>query len=179
MKNLETKRFQAKVASILIDQKNKITKDTCKYIEVFTSIEMVKFSNEMPYTGDFKNKIFFTYSDHYQGNSATYMSIGNLNQPHTSMDDRGYIRGVATDLEGYLTLRSAKMLNHNLDCVAPIYLPKFRKSKNSESYKAICKEIIQNGCLELDLFILEQQRLLNEKLREMTDCSLLHYLRNI
>jgi hypothetical protein len=95
------------------------------------------------------------------------------------MDDRGYIKGIATDLDGYLKLRSAKMLDHNFDCVAPIYFPTFRKSKNSEAYIATCNEIVKNGMSELNAFVLVQKKIMNEKLREMTDCSLLHYLRDI
>lgn len=179
MKNSKTKKFETKVASILTEQKNRITNDASKHIEAFTTIEMVKFTNETPYTGDFKNKIFLTYSDHYRANLGTCMSVGQLNQPHTSTDDRGYIKGIATDLDGYLKLRSAKMLNHNFDCVAPIYFPRFIKSKNSEAYSLTCNEIVNNGISELNAFILEQQKVLNEKLFEMTDCSLLHYLRDI
>ena len=179
MKNSKTKKFETKVASILNEQKNRITNDVEKHIEAFATIEMVKFTNEMPYTGDFKNKIFLTYSDHYRANLGTYMSVGQLNHPHTVMDDRGYIKGIATDLDGYLKLRAAKMLSHNFDCVAPIYFPKFRKSKNSEAYIATCKEIVKNGMSELNAFVLDQQKIMNEKLREITDCSLLHYLREI
>lgn len=179
MKNSETKKFETKVASILTEQKNRITNDVAKHIETFATIEMVKFTNETPYTGDFKNKIFLSYCDHYRANLGTCMSVGQLNDPHTSMDDRGYIKGIATDLDGYLKLRSAKMLNHNFDCVAPIYFPIFRKSKNSEAYVATCNEIVKNGMSELNAFVLEQQKILNEKLREITDCSLLHYLRDI
>jgi hypothetical protein len=179
MKNSETKKFETKVASILTEQKKIITNNVAKHIETFATIEMVKFTNETPYTGDFKNKIFFTYSDHYRGNLGTWMNVGQLNNQHKSMDDRGYIKGIATDLDGYLKLRSAKMLGHNFDCVAPIYFPIFRKSKNSEAYFVTCKEIVKNGMSELNAFILEQQKFMNEKLREITGCSLLHYLRDI
>lgn len=123
-----------------------------------------------------KNKVFLTYSDHYRANSGTCMSVGHLNHPHINMDDRGYIKGVATDLDGYLALRSAKMLNHNFDCVAPIYFP---KSKNSEQYTDTCNAIVKAGMAELNQFILEKQKVLNQKLKEMTGCSLLHYLRDI
>jgi len=179
MENSETKKFEIKVASILRHKKNRIANEVEKHIETFASIEMVKFTNERPYTGDFKNKIFLTYCDHYKYNLGTYMSVGQLNHPHTVMDDRGYIKGIATDLDGYLKLRAAKMLSHNFDCVAPIYFPTFRKSKNSEAYVATCKEIVKNGMSELNAFVLEQQKIMNEKLREITDCSLLHYLREI
>ena len=179
MENSKTKKFETKVASILKNKKNRITNDVEKHIEKFATIEMVKFTNEKPYTGDLENKIFLTYCDHYRDNLGTYMSVGQLNHPHTSMYDRGYIKGIATDLDGYLKLRAAKMLVHNFDCVALSYLPTFRKSKHSEAYVATCKDIVKNGMSELNAFVLEQQKIMNEKLREITDCSLLHYLRDI
>lgn len=179
MKNSETKKFETKVASILTEQKNRITNEVAKHIETFATIELTVFTNENPYSGEFKNRIFLTYSDHYRANLGTWMSVGHLKHPHTNIDDRGYIKGVATDLDGYLKLRSAKMLNHNFDCVAPIYFPKFRKSKNSEAYRNTCNEIFKSGMAELNEFILEQQKVLNQKLNEMTGCSLLHYLRDI
>jgi hypothetical protein len=179
MKNIEIRKFEAKVASILIEQKNRITLDVAKHLEVFETIELLKFNNETPYDGELKNKIFLTYSDHYRANLGTWMSVGQLNEPHINMDDRGYIKGVATDLDGYLKLRSANMLNHNLDCVAPIYFPKFRNSKNKEQYIVTCNDAVKLAINELKEFILEQQKVLNEKLKEMTGCSLLHYLREI
>jgi hypothetical protein len=179
MENSETKKFEIKVASILRHKKNRIANEVEKHIETFANIEMVKFTHEMPYTGDFKNKIFLTYCDHYRYNLGTWMSVGELNHPHTLMDDRGYIKGIATDLDGYLTLRAAKMLDHNFDCVAAIYFPTFRKSKNSEAYVATCNEIVKNGMSELNAFVLDQKKIMNEKLREITGCSLLHYLRDI
>ncbi len=179
MKNSETKKFETKLALNLIEQKNRITNEVAKYLEVFKTIELIKFSNETPYDGELKNKIFLTYSDHYRANLGTWMSVGYLNHPHINMDDRGYIKGVATDLDGFMKLRSAKMLSHNFDCVAPIYFPKFRKSKNSEQYIANCNAMVKSGMTELNEFILEQQKVLNQKLNEMTGCSLLHYLRDI
>lgn len=179
MKNSKIKKFETKVASILTEQKNRITNEVAKHLEVFGTIELTKFTNEMPYNGELKNKIFFTYNDHYRANSGTWMSVGTLNHPHINMDDRGYIEGVATDLDGFIKLRSAKMLNHNFDCVANIYFPKFRKSKNSEQYIATCNAIVKDGLAELNEFILEQQKVFNQKLNEMTGFSLLHYLRDI
>lgn len=179
MRNSETKKFKTKVASILTEQKNRITNEVAKHLKMFTTIELTKFNNETPYDGELKNKIFLTYSDHYRANLGTWMSVGHLSHPHMNMDDRGYIKGVATDLDGFMKLRSAKMLNHNFDCVAPIYFPKFRKSKNREQYIATCNAVVKVGLADLNEFILEQQKVLNQKLNEMTGCSLLHYLREI
>ena len=179
MKNSETKKFETKVALLLTEQKNRITNEVAKHIETFATIELTVFTNENPYRGELKNKIFLTYSDHHTANSGTWMSVGHLNHPHTNIDDRGYIKGVATDLDGYLKLRSAKNLSHNFDCVASIYFPRFRKSKNSEQYKNTCNAIFKDAMDELNQFVLNQQKVLNQKLNEMTGCSLLHYLREI
>ena len=179
MTNLKTKKFETKVASILTEQKNRLMSDVAKHLESFGTIDFKKFNNENTYEGELKNTIFFTYSDHYRGNSGTWMSVGKLCQSHQNMDDRGYIKGVATDLDGYMKLQSANYLNHNFDCVANIYFPKFRTSKNKEQYIAICNQAVKTAMLELNEFVLAQKKVLNEKLNEMTGCSLLHYLRNI
>ena len=179
MKNSETKKYEAKVASILAEQKNLLTNVVAIHLEEFETIEFTKFNNKKPYDGELKNKIFFTYSDHYRANSGTRMSVGHLNRPHTYMEDRGYIKGVATDLDGFIKLRSAKKLIHEFEYVAHLYFPKFRKSKNSEQYIDTCNEIIKDGLAEMNEFILEQQKVMNQKLKEMTGCSLLHYLRDI
>lgn len=179
MKNLKVKQFKIKVDLILTEQKNRITNEVANHIEEFKTIDMVKFTNEHPYNGDFKNKIFLIYHDHYRYNSGVSMSIGTLTHPHIFMEDRGYIKGVATNLDGYLKLRSAKRLNHNFNNVARIFLPKFKKSKHSEAYRAECDNIVKGGLEELNLFVLEQQKVLNDILYKMTNCSLLHYLMDI
>mgnify|MGYP000850237109 CR=1 FL=1 len=178
MKNSKLKKFEIKVASLILENKDKIINEVAKHLETFETIEFIKFNYKEPYTGDLKNKIFLTYSNHYRFNSGTSMSIGSLKHPHFFMGDRGYIKGVAIDLESYLKLRSAKMINHTLD-IARLYQPKFRKSKNSEIYTNTCHDLIKSAIEIMDNYILDQQKVLNKKLNEMTGCSLLHYIENI
>ena len=179
MKNATIKKFETQIASILLENKNRITDEVLTHLEEFKSIELIIFNNKNPYCGELKNKIFLIYSDHHNANLGTWMSIGYLKHPHLHMDDRGYIKGVATDLDGYLKLRSAKMINHNFKKIASTYFPKFQESKNKEENINTCNVIVNAGIDELNEFILDQQKVLNQKLKEMTNCSLLHYLRDI
>jgi len=172
MKNSATKRFESKAASILAEQKNRILKEVAAHIEAFATIEFIKFTNEKPYAGETKNKIFFLTRSELL---MSWMTVGQLDTPH----GRGYLKGVATDLDGYLKLRAAKMLYHDFDYVAPIYLPKFRKSQNRGKYLETCTNILNASLDELNEFILVQKKVLNGKLNEMTGCSLLFYLRDI
>lgn len=177
--NKKVKEFEAKIGSILKEQKTSIKNAVDKHLESFSTIEFIKFDNVNPYGGEFRNKIFFTYSDHYSANSGTWMTVGNLHHPHVNFDDRGYIKGVATDLDGYMKLRSAKLLNHNFDVVVPLYMPRFSKSKYSEQSKFACIEIHENSMNELNEFILQQHSIMNKFLHDLTGCSLLYYLNNI
>lgn len=179
MTNSAVKQFEAKVNQIVSEQKTRITTWVNEHIATFQSIDLATFSNEQPYNGEVKNKIFFTYNNHYRGNSGTWMSVGELTRPHLNYEDRGYIKGVMTDLDGYMKLQSASRLSHNFDCVYGIYYPRFRASKHSQEYKGQCDAIVSKAMAELNLFVDEQKKVLNVKLNEMTGCSLLHYLRNL
>jgi hypothetical protein len=177
--NSETKQFAAKMAAIVANQKAHLTNEVAQHIDAFKGIHLTPFTNTTPYNGETKNRIFLTYSDHYKGNLPTWMSVGNLKHPHTNMGDRGYIKGVVTDLDGYIKLRSASFLNHNCEAIASIYLPRFRRSKYSNEYRATCAAIIKAAKDELDEFVSLQKATMNEALKELTSCSLLHYLREI
>ena len=179
MKNSKVKQFEAKVNQIVESSKAVILTDVENYLSSFNEISFETFSSENPYVGMLKNKIFFTYSDHYRANSGTWMEVGKLSHPHLSYEDRGYIKGAATDLDGYMKLKSANGLNHNFDCVCRIYYPRFHKSANSDQYKAECDAIAARATKELNQCIEEQKKMMNNKLKELTGCSLLHYLRNI
>lgn len=178
MRNSKFKKFENMVSSIIEEEKKRINFEVAKHLETFETIEFIKFNYREPYEGELKNKIFLTYSDGYRHNIKTSMTIGYLNQPHTSIDDRGYIKGVAIDLDGYMKLRSAKMMKHNID-ITTIYHPIFRKSKNSDIYTKACLVMLKSALETISVYILDQQKVLNEKLHEMTGCSLLHYLNNI
>lgn len=179
MKNQKTKQFSVKVAQVVEQEKKRIKASTDKHTEEFENIEFNKFDNENTYSGELKNKIFFTYSNHYRGNLGTWMSVGELKGPHVNMDDRGYVKGVATDLDGYVKLRSANMLSHNLGTICNIYFPKFRNSKNKDKHVHECQSHVNIAIAELNEFVEFQKKYLNETLRTMTGCSLLRYLGNI
>jgi hypothetical protein len=179
MKNLKIKQFEAKIVQIIENQKLQLEKETKNHLSTFEIIDFTIFSNESPFQGEVKNKIFFIYHDHYHANSGTWMQVNELMHSHQNMEDRGYIKGVATDLDGYLKLRAAKNLNHNLDSIARIYLPRFRNSKHKSKYVEICVELIKSRSNELNEFVEIQKKILNEKLSKMTNCSLLYYIQNI
>lgn len=179
MTHSKIKAFKVKLTEIVSQQVERAKNDTADHLQSFDSIKFVVFNNESPYQGSFSNTIFFTYSDHYRGNSGTWMNVGHLGQPHTNMDDRGYIKGVATDLDGYMKLRSANRLNHNVEPVANIYFPRFRKSKHSAEYANTCTAMVNDAIKAVDDFIITQRAVLNERLNSLTGCSLLFYLRDI
>lgn len=110
-----------------IDADFESAKDTLK------EIEFDYFTNESPYLGDVKNKIFLTYSNHYSANSGVDMSINRLNHAHADYEDRGYLKGVAVDLYNFMKLKG---LFSDIFYYDSLYIkrPKFRKSKHSDNY---------------------------------------------
>lgn len=156
--------------------KTGIQKRVDDFLKSVDTIELILFSYSSPYLGQTKNKIFFTYSDHYSANSGVDMEVGKLSHPHMNYEDRGYIKGVATDLDGYIKLRNAKIaLEHNFDIVAKLYFPKLRSQKRIAEAEAIQNKINT----ELKEFVKEQFDRINKELQEITGCSLLYYIRNI
>ena len=179
MKTLKVKNFEAKINQIVSGKKQQIINEVTNHLATFETIQFEVFSKEEPYEGETKNKIFFTYCNHYRANLGTWMEVGTLTHPHYSYEDRGYIKGVATDLEGYMKLKKANGLNHNFAVVFGIYYPRFRKSIHSNQYIAECDYIAKHAMSELDQFVTDQKKAMNEQLKKLTGCSLLHYLRNI
>ena len=177
--NPKIKKFENKLNSLVIEQKENIKKYVQIYMDNFKTIDFTLFNNNNRYTGELKNNIFFTYSDCYRANSPISMMVGNLHNAHINMDDRGYIKGVATDLDGYLKLRKAKYLNHNLECIVGIYYPHFRESKNKQQYIDCCNKLIAVRVEELNNYVTEHKALMNEELNTMTDCFLLNYIKEI
>lgn len=107
------------------------------------------------------------------------MTVGCVGSPHIDMNDRGYIKGVATDLDGYLKLRSAKNIGHYFDAVIHLHVPRFRKSKFSQIYIDYCNDLIEKAKDELDEFVEEKKHEINVLLHNLTGLSLLNYVRNI
>lgn len=172
------KEFKIKVAEIVKYKQQAMNayKDTA--IAKIPALNLSIFTNDKPYSGSLENTIFFTYSNHYRGNSGAWMSINTLNNPHINYEDRGYIKGVATDLTGYLALR-AMTVEANINDTFSLYMPHFNKSKHSEIYINECKAIIQDAKYSLNVYANSMNAEINAKLRELTGCSLLHYLRTI
>jgi hypothetical protein len=177
--NKKVNQFKAKIGEIIDNQKKSICSLANAHLSSFDTIDFIIFDETNRYNGILKNKIFFTYCDHYRANSGTNMQIGELVHPNSLNEDRGYLKGVATDLDGYIKLRSANNLNHNIQVIASIYFPKFKKSLNSENYKLQCNDIVDNAIKEMNLFVANFKKLFNDRLFDLTNCSLLHYLRSI
>lgn len=177
MKNTKVDYFRSKASLILAVKKEQVNGCVIKHLDNFDSIRFVLFSNNNQYIGSTKNKFFFTYCNHYNGNSGTNMEICELTHPHVDYEDRGYLKGVATDLDGYMKLISANDIVDNIDSSLSLYMPHFRNSTHSEKYIVECKTIAQGTILEFEEFIKKKTKILNEKLRELTGCSLLYYIR--
>lgn len=173
----KVQEFQKKAAQIVASQKKIIINEVTKHIANFETIDFDVFTNEKPYKGEFKNKVFFTHNDAYRYNNNTDMSVENLRNSHVNYEDRGYQKGCATDLHGYLILRDANLIGHNFIDIIHIYMPEFKKSKNKTEYILMCENIKKQAIKELDFFVKELRDILNAKLRELTNCSLLEYLR--
>lgn len=178
MKN-KIKAFQSKVAETLHLQKLSLDIQTKENIESLKHIKLLTFSNEKPFIGSSENMIFFTYSDHYISNSGTSQSVCSLHHPHKNYEDRGYIKGVATDLNGYLALKKAKNMNHNIEPIMSIYAPKFKKSKNIVVYDIEVTKIIVSAIEEMDKYRNQKISEINTFLESFTNCSLLYYIQNI
>lgn len=177
MKN-QIKKFKAKIAEIISYKEKAMNESKVNAIAKIPTLKLITFTNETPYDGELNNTIFFTYSNHYRGNLGTWMSVNSLNHPHLNYEDRGYIKGVATDLTGYLTLRTMSV-EPNINDSFTLYKPKFRKSKHSESYEAQCQSMIAEAKNKLNEYAQLMNVEINAELRKLTDCSLLHYLRAI
>lgn len=178
MTTLKVKQFAKKASEELIKIEARINQDIINDATAIESILLEVFTNENPFFGETKNKVFFTYSNHYRGNSGVWMSIGSVNHPHVNYEDRGYIKGVATDLEGYIKLRSLITV---CEYYNPLYLyaPKFRASKNKESYVKLVNEITLDFAAKLKVMAENRVEKANEILKAKTDLSLKYYIRNI
>lgn len=179
MRNLKVSKFREKIEEMVSRQIDLLMKLSEQHLQSFDGIHFSTFSNDKPYTGALENRIFFTYSNHYHYNNGASMAVGKLNHPHVSYEDRGYIKGVATDLDGYCKLRDANLMSHNIESTLALYRPRFKNSKHKSEYEDKCNSAYEAAMVKLDGFVLTQKKMLNERLKEITRCSLLHYLRSI
>ncbi len=178
MKNAKITSFAKKASEEIVKIEAKINLEIEANATAIDSILLECFTNENPFLGETKNKIFFTYSNHFHANSGVWMSVSHLNHPHINYEDRGYIKGVATDLAGYVKLKSLLTICENYN---PLYLyePKFRASKNKEAYVKSVSEIKADFATKLKHLSEKKVEKANEILKAKTDLSIKYYLRDI
>ena len=172
------KEFKDVVYNEVKEQVNRLDIQSESHIETLKNVSFETFSCERPYNGEIKNKVFFTYNDHYKDNLGTWMDVNEFyGLPHTEPEDRGYIKGVVTDLDGLCSLKKANSICYNIDVVLDIYCPTFSKSKHSDSYNEECDSLKKQAIEALESYRAEKIGEINAYLKEATGCSLLHYLR--
>lgn len=158
-------QFKERMAREVEEETSRMERQAARVLQMFSEITFEKFSNKSPYKGEVENKFFFTYSDHYSGNTGAFMYAGSLHHPHTKPDDRGYIKGVATDLKGYRTLLTAHQIGHQIGHFAKDFKLKGEFLKCFEEAKK-----------KLDAEEAWHKDTMNKRLKQMTGCSLLSYM---
>jgi hypothetical protein len=179
--NKKIAEFKTKIDQDITSNKARIDAQFQEKLTELKSLKFKSFTNESPLditTVDVSNTIFLTYSDHYRGNSGTHMTIGYLGQPHTNMDDRGYIRGVAVDLSNFLKFKHMNVSSYSY-LIANIRTPKFNKSKNSDSYKATINIMVAGGVEIINEYTNMMNDKINEAVKALTGCSLTYYIQTI
>jgi len=78
--------------------------------QVVAGVSLRAFSHEEPFEPDNPDLIILTKSDCYSCNSPFALSVGCVHHAHAALDDRGYIRGVAVSLSGFLKLRRLRLI---------------------------------------------------------------------
>lgn len=154
----------------------KIATLTQEKLDLLNQLSFEAFTHENPYNGELKNKIFFTYSNHYRGNSGVWMEAQKLNHPHSRYEDRGYIKGVAVDLNGYLTLKSvfSDIALYNALC---LHTPAIRKSKHAQSYELEILKIKDNFFTKEKELKNAMNAAIDARVKELTGCSLRYYIK--
>lgn len=100
---------------------------------------VIKFTNSEPYAGNCKDKIFFTYENHYSANSGVNCSFEKLTHPHEDCDDRGYIKGIATDLSGYVVITEFQKAGKLQKSIGLVFYGKLAKGSNKETVAAFAE----------------------------------------
>lgn len=170
------KEFAEKLNEIVAKEMDRMDSRTDESIIKIDSVTLDSFTNERPYEGSLENAIFFTYNDHYSANSGIHMCVGSLGHAHVNMDDRGYIKGVATNLSGYMALRSMKPYSN---AYMSLYMPKFRNSKHAATYRTECLNLMSTASAKLDAHKELMNDRINGALKNKTGMSLLYYIRAI
>jgi hypothetical protein len=176
------REFEVKIQNALHNELILLEKRKNTLIEMLNRINLLHFDNKNTYDAtpeNLRNKIFFTYNNHYYKNSGTNMYVGLLIHPHAEIEDRGYIKGCVTDLEGYLVLRMAANIDKEGNLHAFIYMPEFINSKHKDKYVDECNEIIKKANDKLKAHVHKMKDEINQYLKARTNMSLLYYVRNI
>ena len=182
--NQKIKAYEEAVGASLVSNIKRLNEEQLTNIEALKALRFTIFNNTdnplIKDSLDIANTIFFTYCDHYSGNGGMSMSVGFLSpgHAHTNMDDRGYIKGVYMDLANFLKLRrhsQVAQLKHHLS----FYRPKFNKGRNYD-IRIKDMDIIEANALEALAAAKEHaDEYLCQLIRELTGCSLPHYIRAI
>ena len=177
--NIKVRAFCQLIDNTVDRFKAELVNDTAYFLEEFKNIKLSCFDHVNPYSGPVINNIFFVYCDHYHMNKGDKTMVQHLNHPHKYYEDRGYIKGVQTDLNGYVTLKAAAKLNANysLGAVASAHMPVFVR-KDSEKYYLLCQDHWDMAENNLNLFIFQLIEIMNTELEAKTGLSLLNFVRN-
>ena len=156
-----------------------------KCLEIAKSLEFQNFGNGKPFNGDTCNLIFLTYSDHASGNAGVWQSVGSLHHHHDDADDRGYIKGIALDLNNYLKLReiahnfTRSPKNDDFLGISQYIHPTFKNTEKNEILRQKANEKEKELKQQLLEIHMRYHQRLNEFLKEKTGISALYYLREI
>jgi hypothetical protein len=178
MSTIAVKEFvQLTHEKAFVQELNNLKNKSEALLNKLDTVDFIVFDNKNPYEASTKNLIFFTYSNSYKYNSPIWMQVGELIHPHSSFEDRGYIKGVAVDLYGYSILWEILQLNHSLNL--NLYLPKLKNTIHKEKYQ---QQILTRKKEVEDMLEKEVENIknkFNRILREKTGCSLLYYIDRI
>jgi hypothetical protein len=135
MSKEKIKNFREKCDVIYHNFLNKTEELINNFNKVIEELEYISFGNEHKnwFCGDDKNLIFIYLTDSYSGNNNKWIEFGKLFQdPHTEPADRGYISGIAVDLNNYLILT-------DIYCTYSSMFDKFENSLKLYSPKVLKK----------------------------------------
>jgi hypothetical protein len=181
-KNKEVKKFFESSIQIYNKAILDVQDNFNKKIERWKTLQFTKFDCENPFDGELKNTIFIYNHDHYCGNGSTWCSAENLIHPHTNMEDRGYIKGIAVDLTNYLILKDLHggfSFGHEFFYLYGNYStnkrPSFNKSKNYESKMDELKMVDSYFENKKNELLADLRKKEDEFLKEFTGLSLNYY----
>lgn len=181
-KHKEVKAFFNSSIEIYEEAIFTVCENFAKKLEAWKNLSFTKFDTETTYNGELKNTIFVYHHDHDRGNGSTSCTAEHLIHPHRSMDDRGYIKGIALDLTNYLMLRNLHggfSFGHEFFYLYGTYSknqrPSFKKSKHYESKMAELAKIDKYFEEKKSKLLADYRKKEDEFLKELTGLSINHY----